>query len=284
MSSVLELDDVSHSFGARVALDHFSIAVDPGEVVAMIGFNGAGKTTAMRVLAGRLRPRSGTPSLFGRSPDDLLEHTAHRFGQLIDAPLAHPDLSVTENIRSAARLHGLDRAAAARATTTAVGQLALEPWADTRSRGLSQGNRQRLGIACATVHSPEAVVLDEPTSALDPRGVVVVRDLIRECAARGAAILVSSHHLDEVSRVADRIVVVHDGRVVGGLEPGGTDLERRFFDVVHDADSRAHAREADTSVGDGSPVTPAVGAEHLSRGHASPRRSGITPSDPEPTS
>ncbi|MBE1875078.1 ABC transporter ATP-binding protein [Myceligenerans pegani] len=244
MTPVLELDHVSHSFGARVALDGFSIAVHPGEVVAMIGFNGAGKTTAMRVLAGRLRPGSGTPKLFSHDPRDLPEHAARRFGHLVDAPLAHPDLTVTENIRSAARLHGLDRTAADQATTTAVGHLALEPWADARSRTLSQGNRQRLGIACATVHSPEAVVLDEPTSALDPRGVVVVRDLIRELAARGAAILVSSHHLDEVSRMADRIVVVHDGRVVGELEPGGTDLERRFFDVVHDADTHSHPEPA----------------------------------------
>lgn len=245
MTAALELDDVSHSFGSRVALDRFSLTVHPGEVVAMIGFNGAGKTTALRVLTGRLRPRNGTPHLFGRSPDDLLRHPAHRFGHLIDAPLTHPDLTVTENIRSAARLHGLDRTAAARATTTAVGQLALEPWAATRSRALSQGNRQRLGIACATVHAPEAIVLDEPTSALDPKGVVVVRDLIRERAAHGAAILVSSHHLDEVSRVAHRIVVVHDGRVVGNLEPGGADLERRFFDVVHDADTQRASSSSD---------------------------------------
>ncbi|MBL0887240.1 ABC transporter ATP-binding protein [Myceligenerans indicum] len=241
MSPALELDRVSHSFGARTALDQFSITVDSGEVVALIGFNGAGKTTAMRILAGRLRPDRGTPRLFGHGPGRLPGHVARRFGQLVDAPFAHPELTVRENIRAAARLHGLDRTSATRAASTAVGQLALEPWAHTRSRALSQGNRQRLGIACATVHAPEAVVLDEPTSALDPRGVVVVRDLIRECAARGAAILVSSHHLDEVSRVADRIVVVHDGRVVGQLEPGGTDLERRFFEVVHDADTRSAA-------------------------------------------
>nr|WP_123816244.1 ABC transporter ATP-binding protein [Myceligenerans xiligouense] len=237
MTAILELDRVSHTFGTRVALDGFSIAVHPGEVVAMIGFNGAGKTTAMRVLAGRLRPHGGTPRVFGHNPDDLPGHAARRFGHLIDAPLAHPDLTVTENIRSAARLHGLDRTAAGRAGTTAVERLALERWAGARASSLSLGNRQRLGIACAVVHSPEAVVLDEPTSALDPRGVVIVRDLIRDHAARGAAVLVSSHHLDEVSRVADRIVVVHDGRVVGDLEPGGADLERRFFDVVHDADS-----------------------------------------------
>ncbi|MBO0611062.1 ABC transporter ATP-binding protein [Myceligenerans salitolerans] len=238
MTAALELDRVSHSFRTRGALDDFSIVVHPGEVVAMIGFNGAGKTTAMRVLAGRLRPSHGTARLLGRDPHDVSGRNARRFGHLIDAPLAHPDLTVTENVRSAARLHGLDRATAAGATTAVIGQLALEPWADARSAALSQGNRQRLGIACATVHSPEAIVLDEPTSALDPRGVVVVRDLIRASAASGAAILVSSHHLDEVSRVADRIVVVHGGRVVGALEPGSTDLERRFFELVHDADTR----------------------------------------------
>ncbi|GAB4086600.1 hypothetical protein GCM10028784_32300 [Myceligenerans cantabricum] len=241
MTPALRLHRVTHSFGARRSLDGFSIAVHPGEVVAMIGFNGAGKTTAMRVLAGRLRPDGGTAEILGHNPAHLPGHTTRRFGHLIDASLAHPDLTSTENVHAAARLHGLARTAAADATTTAVARLALEPWADARARTLSQGNRQRLGIACATVHAPEAVVLDEPTSALDPRGVVVVRDLIRELATRGAAILVSSHHLDEVSRVADRIVVVHDGRVVGALEPGGADLEHRFFALVHDADTRSPA-------------------------------------------
>lgn len=238
MAPALQLCGVTHSFGTRTALDEFSLVVRPGEVVAMIGFNGAGKTTAMRILAGRLRPAAGTAEILGHGPARLPEQVARGFGHLVDAPFALPGLTVAENIRTAARLHGLRPAEARQAAEDAVARLALTPWAGTRSHALSQGNRQRLGIAAATVHRPAALVLDEPTSALDPRGVVAVRDLIRDLADQDSAILVSSHHLDEVSRVADRIVVVHAGRPIGDLEPGGTDLERRFFAMVHDADAR----------------------------------------------
>ena len=116
-----------------------------------------------------------------------------------------------------------------RAADQVLSQLELDHWADVRARALSQGNRQRLGIAAAVLHRPTALVLDEPTSALDPRGVVIVRELVRGLAVDGCAVLVSSHHLDEVARVADRIAVVHAGRVIGSLPPAQADLERRFF-------------------------------------------------------
>lgn len=234
----LLLDDVSHTFGARVALDHLALAVRPGRVTALIGLNGAGKTTALRALAGRLRPTRGAVRVLGHDPADLPADVAMRFGQLVDTPLVYPELTVTENLRCAALLHGLTGRTAAQEASAAVGRSGLGPWRDLRARALSMGNRQRLGIACATLHRPAALLLDEPTSALDPQGVVLVRELVRDLADGGAAILVSSHHLDEVARVADEIVVLHGGRDVGRLEPGGTDLEQRFFAMVLDADTR----------------------------------------------
>jgi len=238
---VIVLDHVTHGFGTRPALVDLSIRVEPGEVLAMIGLNGAGKTTALRILTGRLRPDHGEAAILDHDPADLPERSARRLGHVVGAPLAYPELTVTENVRSAARLHGLDRPEARTATTAAIERLDLGEWAETRASALSSGNHQRLGIACAIVHSPDVLVLDEPTSALDPRGIVVVRDLVRGLAAEGGAVLVSSHHLDEVSRVADRIVAVHAGRTVGTLEPGGTDLERRFFALVYHADLRTTA-------------------------------------------
>lgn len=234
----LLLDDVSHTFGARVALDHLTLTVRPGRVTALIGLNGAGKTTALRALAGRLRPTRGAVRVLGHDPAGLPADVAMRFGQLVDTPLVYPELTVTENLRCAALLHGLTGRTAAQEASAAVGRSGLGPWRDARARALSMGNRQRLGIACATLHRPAALLLDEPTSALDPQGVVLVRELVRDLAGGGAAVLVSSHHLDEVARVADEIVVLHGGRDVGRLEPGGTDLEQRFFAMVLDADTR----------------------------------------------
>lgn len=240
----LVLDDVSHSFAGRLALDRLALTIRPGQVVALIGLNGAGKTTALRVLAGRLRPEHGTARVLGHDPVELPSSLAARFGHVIDAPLVHPELTVTENLRCAARLHGQPRPVAAATADAAVDGLGLDPWRHARAATLSMGNRQRLGIGCVTLHRPSALILDEPTSALDPQGVVLVRALVRGLADDGAGVLVSSHHLDEVARIADEIVVLHAGRDVGRLEPGGTDLEQRFFAMVLDADADASAGRA----------------------------------------
>ncbi|GAA1876070.1 ABC transporter ATP-binding protein [Myceligenerans crystallogenes] len=234
----LLLDDVSHTFGGRPALDRLTLAVRPGRVTALIGLNGAGKTTALRALTGRLRPTHGVARILGHDPAGMPADVARRFGHVVDTPLVYPELTVTENLRCAARLHGVARRAAAAAADVAVGRMGLDPWRHTRAGALSTGNRQRLGTAGATLHRPTALILDEPTSALDPQGVVLVRELVRGLADDGAAVLVSSHHLDEVARIADEIVVLHGGRDVGRLEPGGTDLEQRFFAMVLDAGTR----------------------------------------------
>lgn len=236
--TALLLDDVSHLFGDRVALERLTLDIEPGRVTALIGLNGAGKTTALRALAGRLRPTRGAARILGHDSADLPVDVAARFGHVVDAPLVYPELTVTENLRCAARLHGQSRRTAATVANAAVGHMGLGPWRHARAGTLSMGNRQRLGIASATLHRPSALILDEPTSALDPQGVVLVRELVRALADDGAAVLVSSHHLDEVARIADEIVVLHGGRDVGRLEPGGTDLEQRFFAMVLDADTR----------------------------------------------
>ena len=248
MTFALELDDVSRAFAGRAALDGFTLGVEFGEVVAIIGLNGAGKTTAMRVLVGRLTADCGTARVLGTDPVHLPRAVSLRFGHVVDMPLVYRELTVRENLWCAGRLHGLGGAGVARAVGQVLSRLELEPLADVRARALSQGNRQRLGIAAALLHRPTALVIDEPTSALDPRGVVIVRELVRELAVDGCAVLVSSHHLDEVARVADRIAVVHAGRVIGSLQPADADLERRFFAMALADDER---RAALGSTGDG---------------------------------
>jgi ABC-2 type transport system ATP-binding protein len=241
----LELDDVSRAFAGRPALDGFTLRVKLGEVVAIIGLNGAGKTTAMRILAGRLTADRGTARVLDTDPVHLPRAVSLRFGHVVDTPLVYRELTVRENLRCAGRLHGLAGASVNRAADQVLSRLQLDSWADVRARALSQGNRQRLGIGSAVLHRPTALVLDEPTSALDPRGVVIVRELVRELAVVGCAVLVSSHHLDEVARVADRIAVVHAGRVIGSLEPAQADLERRFFAMAL-ADDERRAKHGST--------------------------------------
>ncbi len=118
----------------------------------------------------------------------------------------------------------------------------LTPVADRRFRHLSLGNRQRVGLAAALGHRPRLIVLDEPSSGLDPAAVIVLREVLRQRAAAGAGVLISSHHLDEVARIADRIVVLNRGRLIGDLDPTAADLERVFFRTVLADDERRDAR------------------------------------------
>lgn len=238
--SILELRDATKHYGQLAGLAGLTLTVQPGEVHAIIGLNGAGKTTAMKAVVGHLRLDEGAVQLFGVDVRRAGAAEFARLGFIVDDPFGYPELTVRSNIAFAARLHGVRADIAPDLAEEWIDRLELDRWASRRAGGLSLGNRQRLGFACATAHRPELLILDEPTSALDPAGVLLLRDLLLEASAAGAGVLVSSHHLDEVSRIADRITVVHAGRAVGVLQPGEIDLERRFFDVVRawDAEHR----------------------------------------------
>ncbi|MEZ5095686.1 MAG: ABC transporter ATP-binding protein [Nocardioides sp.] len=232
MTALLEARGLCRYYDGEAAVEDVDLTVAAGEIHALVGLNGAGKTTLMRMLLGMARPDAGAGLLHGvdvRSRPDW-----SRVGALIETPFAYPELTVRENLAAAARLHGVGEIGAA--VTATLGRFGLERWADRRARGLSLGNRQRLGLAAALVHGPSVLVLDEPANALDPAGVVFIRDLLREYAGAGAAVLVSSHHLDQLARVADVVTVLHRGRVVGHLDAAGADLEQAFFDLVAQVD------------------------------------------------
>ena len=214
--------------------------VEAGRIHALVGLNGAGKTTLMRLLLGMLQPDAGTVHIDGCPLPDARAATWRKVGHLIDRPLLYPELDVTANLTVSARLHGLSGAEVAATVEQALTDLDLGAYRDVRAAVLSAGNRQRVGLAGALAHDPDVIVVDEPTNALDPAGVILLRDLLLARARAGAGILVSSHHLDEVARIADRITVVNRGRLVGTLDPAGIDLERAFFSLIH-ADDKANA-------------------------------------------
>ncbi|HEU4667325.1 MAG TPA: ABC transporter ATP-binding protein [Arthrobacter sp.] len=237
MPAGIKADRVSKALGGLSVLDEVSLDVAPSEIHALVGLNGAGKTTLMRILLGMLAPDAGWAQLAGVPASAAGPQPWSRVGQMLETPFAYPELTARENVYSSARLHGMDRDAARSAAVRALSDLGLEEYASRRAGALSLGNRQRVGLAAALVHGPDVLVLDEPTNALDPRGVIVLRRILQEASRdRGAAILVSSHHLDEVSRIADRISVLHRGRIIGTLQRGAADLERVFFDLVLEAD------------------------------------------------
>ncbi|WP_329001067.1 ABC transporter ATP-binding protein [Kribbella sp. NBC_00709] len=212
------------------------IWVAPGEIHALVGLNGAGKSTLMRLLLGMLTPSVGTVTIAGQAPDHV-DWTA--VGHLVDYPLAYRELTCRQNLALGARLHGVPPAMIPGMVAAAIAELRLTQYADRRTVKLSLGNKQRLGLASALQHDPRFIVLDEPTNSLDPSGVILLREALLRRSGDGAAVLVSSHHLDEVARIAGRISVLNAGRIIGSLDPHGVDIERAFFDLVHSDDVAA---------------------------------------------
>ncbi|GAB3616974.1 hypothetical protein GCM10027416_15310 [Okibacterium endophyticum] len=236
----LEVRGITRRFPGGAGIESIDLAVRAGEIHAIVGLNGAGKTTLMRVLLGMLRTERGTIELDGASILTASPSIWARVGHLVEAPFAYPELTSLMNLRLAARLSGVPRHRIEATARAGLAQLGLEAYERVRSTRLSQGNGQRLGIAAALQHDPMLVVLDEPTNALDPAGVILLRELLLRRADAGAGVLVSSHHLDEVARIAHRITVLNAGRVIGSLDPHGVDIERAFFATVH-ADETVHA-------------------------------------------
>ncbi|MEE3849342.1 ABC transporter ATP-binding protein [Gordonia sp. LSe1-13] len=230
----VEMRDATREFRDGGGIRGVTLTVSAGEIVALVGLNGAGKTTLMRVLLGMLIPSEGSVEFDGVRLHRIPAAQWAAVGHLVDHPLIYRELTARQNLELSARLYWAPATAVARSLT----EFDLSRYAQKRARALSMGNRQRVGLASALQHDPSLIVLDEPTNSLDPAGVILLRDALRRRADAGAAVLVSSHHLDEVARVAHRIVVLNDGRLVGGLDPDAAELERAFFEMVRLDDER----------------------------------------------
>ena len=208
---MLELTGVSRSFGDVRALDGVSFTVGRGRLTGFVGGNGAGKTTAMRIILGVLSADAGSVSIDGRPLDAATRGT---FGYMPEERGLYPRMKVAEQLAYLARLHGFDRSGADRRARELLTRLDLAPRADDRLDTLSLGNQQRAQIAAALVHEPSLLVLDEPFSGLDPIAVDTVVAVLSERARAGAPVLFSSHQLDVVERLCDDVVIIAGGRIV----------------------------------------------------------------------
>lgn len=242
MTDSLCVRGATRIFGPEAGLFGLDLTVAAGQVHALVGLNGAGKTTLMRAVLGMLRLSRGSVHLEGAALERMPASGWRRVGHLVERPFAYPELDTRTNLVLAARLHGVRPRAVPDLVAAALTEWDLAPYAAIAARRLSQGNRQRLGLAAALQHHPTVTVLDEPTNALDPAGVILLRETVVRRAAAGAGVLVSSHHLDEVARIADHISVLNHGRVVGTLDARTPDLERAFFEMVHADDEKRRRR------------------------------------------
>ncbi|WP_369051896.1 MULTISPECIES: ABC transporter ATP-binding protein [Kineococcus] len=217
MSAVVELDAVSKWYGDTVALSDVSVALGPG-VTGLLGHNGAGKSTALSLLAGAVRPSQGRVRVLGLDPH--ADPSVHRgLGVVADGEGTWAHATATAQVEFLARQRGVrDPRSAARAALARVG---LTQAADRRVGGYSKGMRQRVKLAQALVHDPQVLLLDEPLNGLDPAQRRADVDLVAALGAEGRTVLVSSHVLGEVERMAQRVLVVVNGRLVAEGEPAG---------------------------------------------------------------
>ncbi|WP_084703904.1 ABC transporter ATP-binding protein [Phaeacidiphilus oryzae] len=208
---VLEVDRLSKRFGAVQALDGMAFDVRAGELFGFVGSNGAGKTTTMRIMLGVLAPDAGEVRWDGRPLD---EAARARIGYMPEERGLYPRMRVGEQLEYLARIHGFGRAAAARAAEEWTERLGVAARRGDEVQKLSLGNQQRVQLAAALVHDPEVLVLDEPFSGLDPVAVDVLAEVLRERARAGAPVIFSSHQLELVERLCDRVGIVRAGRMV----------------------------------------------------------------------
>ena len=229
---MLAISGAVHRYPNGAGVSGVSLSVDVGQVHAIVGLNGAGKSSLMRLALDMIDLQSGDVRVFGTPVRAARAAQWARVGHAVEGAESYPDLTVQQNLLMAARLQGLARARAGVAAGEVMEELDIAGLASRRARALSSGNRQRVRVAAALLHDPELVVLDEPTAFLDPAGVLLLRRAIRARAERGVGFLISSHHLDEIARTGDTVTVMNAGRVIGTIDPDGLDIERAFFALV----------------------------------------------------
>lgn len=236
--AVIATEGLAKHYGPVRAVDGIDLEVREGEIYGFLGRNGAGKTTTIRMLLGLIRPTSGSVRVFGHPIGGNQEWLRH-VGFLVETATAYPNLTVTENLDLQRRLTGSPRAS----VDEVIERLGLGPYAGRRAGRLSLGNKQRLSLARALLHSPELLVLDEPANGLDPAGIVEVRELLRTLAGeRGVTVFMSSHILAEVAHLADRIGIIDAGRLIE--EASRDELAARARDYVRGTFTEDERQEA----------------------------------------
>ena len=214
MKHILTTQNLTKRYGKHYAADKINIHIKKGEIYGLIGRNGAGKTTILRMISGLSNPTAGTYSINGKTGAQL--NTERKtVGTLIEAPGLYPSMSAYENLKIKCIANGKNNEKYIKDLLTLVG---LENTGNKKTKEFSLGMRQRLGIALALAGDPEIIVLDEPINGLDPQGIVEVREILAKLSKeKGITILISSHILDELSKIADSYGIIHEGKLIDEL-------------------------------------------------------------------
>ncbi len=236
---MIELSDLRKTFGAVKAVDGVSFTARDGEITGLLGPNGAGKTTTLRMLYTLMKPETGHIRVDGIDIASDPTGARRRLGVLPDARGLYKRLTARENIEYFGRLHGLDEGTLKARTEALIAALGIADIAERRTEGFSNGQRVKTAIARALVHDPRNVLLDEPTNGLDVMATRALRQFMLKLRDEGRCVLFSSHIMQEVAALCDRIVVIARGRVVAQGTPdelrrqaGDDNLEEAFVKII----------------------------------------------------
>ncbi len=211
---MIELENLTKTFGPIHAVDHLTMSVPDAETVGFLGPNGAGKTTTIKILTNLISASSGKALIHGVNVLTHPKQALSYAGAVVETPEFYPYLTPNETLSYLGRLRGMDGNSIKLRSNEVLQQVKLEQWRTTRIGKFSKGMKQRLAIAQALLHEPELLILDEPTSGLDPRGMVEVREIIKELKKQKYTIFMSSHLLGEVQEVCDRAALIDHGKIL----------------------------------------------------------------------
>lgn len=231
---IIEAESICKSYGSNLALKDFSFEINQGEIIALLGPNGAGKTTFVKSLLGLLRIDSGEMKIFDSTIDDI--EVKKRLAYLPEKFNFYKYFTVERTLRFYAKMYQIEKDSIDARVAEALKGIAIENLAGKKLSELSKGQLQRVGIACTIVGDHDLIILDEPFSGLDPIGIKEVKDLCTSLKMKGKTILINSHILSEMEKIADRVFIIHNGR----LKLSGTvselskemSLEDKFFEII----------------------------------------------------
>jgi ABC-2 type transport system ATP-binding protein len=240
--NMLEIRNVRKTYGSLVAVDDVSFTVEAGRLIGLLGPNGAGKTTTVSMIAGLISPERGEVLVGGNPLRGDTDPLKRKIGLVPQDLALYDDLSARENLRYFGALYGLSGSALESAMSSVMTLVGLADRVRDRVKTFSGGMKRRLNLAAGLLHDPEILLLDEPTVGVDPHSRNAIFDNLEELKRRGKALLYTTHYMEEVERLADRIVIIDNGKVVAndtltglyaGVTPGGAkSLESVFLTLT----------------------------------------------------
>lgn len=213
---VLDMSNVIKRFGERLALDYFSLRIEEGEIVGLLGPNGAGKTTCIKSILGLVPVDEGEIRVFGREHKNSSLEIKRQIGYVTQEVTVYEDMSAKENMAFFGSLYGLKGRALQDRISSVAGTIGLESRLGDKPKQFSGGMKRRLNIGCSLLHEPRFLIMDEPTVGIDPQSRNYILEFVRQIAAEGTTILYTSHYIEEVEAIADRVIIMDQGHHIAG--------------------------------------------------------------------